>query len=80
MVRQCGNILEADKVLFKARKFLPQFVLAPLCPFLNLNLDRLSLLQLELEMNSTGYPDDHNFSELGYCGHTQYPQSNIFSD
>ena len=31
-------------------------------------------------MDSTGYPDDHNFSELGYCGHTQFPYSNIFLD
>ena len=30
MVRQCGNLLEADEVLFKARKYLPQFVLDPL--------------------------------------------------
>ena len=80
MVRQCGNLLEAGEVFFKARKYLPQFVFSPLCSFLNLNLDRLSLLQLELEMDSTGYPDDHNFVELGYCGHTQYPHSKIFLD
>ena len=29
MVRQCGNLLEADEVLFKARKFLPKLVLSP---------------------------------------------------
>ena len=71
MVRKCGNLLKADKVLFITRKFLPQFVLTPLRSFLNLNLDRLSLQQLECEMDSTGYPDDHNFFELGYCGHNQ---------
>ena len=80
MVRKCGNLLMADKVLFKTRKFFPRFVLAPLRSFLNLNLDRLSLLQLEREMYSTGYPDDHKFFELGYCGHTQYPHSKIFLD
>ena len=80
MVRKCGNHLKADKVLFKTRKFLPQFVLAPLRAFLNLKLDRLPLLQLKCEMDSTGYPDDHKFSELGYCGHTQYPHSKIFLD
>ena len=80
MVRQCGNLLEADEVLFKARKFLPQFVLAPLCSFLNLNLDRSSLLQLKIEMDATGYPDDHKFFDLVYCGHTQYPHSKIFLD
>ena len=73
MVRKCDDLLEADKVLFKTRKFLPQFVLAPLRAFLKLKLDRLSLLQLECEMDSTEYPDDHKFFELGYCGHTQYP-------
>ena len=31
-------------------------------------------------MDSTGYPDDHNLFELGYCGHTQFPYSNIFLD
>ena len=31
-------------------------------------------------MDSTGYPDDHNFFELGYCGHTQYPYSKMFLD
>ena len=80
MVRKCGNLLKADKVLFKTRKFLPKFVLDPLRGFLNLKLYRLSFLQLECEMDSTGYPDDHNFFELGYCGHTQYPHSNIFLD
>ena len=46
MVRKCGYLLKADKVLFKTRKFIPQFVLAPLGAFLNLKLDRLFLLQL----------------------------------
>ena len=31
-------------------------------------------------MDSTGYPDHHNFFELGYCGHTQFPHSNVFLD
>ena len=31
-------------------------------------------------MDSTGYPDDYNFFELGYCGHNQFPYSNIFLD
>ena len=61
----------ADNVLFKNSKIFPKFVLAPLRGFLNQKLDRLSLQQLECEIDSTGYPDDHNFFELGYCGHTQ---------
>ena len=43
-------------------------------------MDRLSLPQLERKMDSTGYPDHHNFFELGYCGHTQFPHSKIFLD
>ena len=31
-------------------------------------------------MDSNGYPDEHNFFELGYCGHTQFPYSQIFLD
>ena len=37
-------------------------------------------MRLEREIDSTGYPDDHKFFELGYCGHTQYPHSKIFLD
>ena len=80
MVKKYDCLLEADKVLFKTRKFLPKFVLAPLRGFLNSKLDRLSLQNIECEMNYTGYPDDHKFFELGYCGHTQYPHSKIFLD
>ena len=70
----------ADNVLFKNRKTFPKFLLAPLRGFLNQKLDRLSLQQIECEMNSTGYPDDHNFFEFRYFGHTQFPYSNIFLD
>ena len=64
----------------KNRKIFPKFVLAPLRRFLDSKLDRLSLQQLECEIDSTGYPDDHNFFELGYCGHNQFPHSKIFLD
>ena len=70
MVRRCGDFIEADKVLFKNRKTFPSFVLAPLRGFLNQKLDRLYPHQLECEMDSTGYPDDHKIFELEYCGHT----------
>ena len=80
MDRICEELIVADNVLFKNRKTLPICVLAPLRRFMNSKLDRLSLQQLECEMDSTGYPDDHNFSELVYCGHTQFPHSNIFLD
>ena len=80
MVRRCEELIEADNVLFKNSKIFPKFVLAPFRLFLDSKLDRLYLQQLGCEMDSTGYPDDHNFFELGYCGHTQFPYSNIFLD
>ena len=80
MYRRCEELIVVDNVLFKNMKTFPKFVLASLCGFLNSKLDKLSLQQLECEMDSTGYPDDHNFFELGYCGHTQYPDSKIFLD
>ena len=80
MDRRCGELIVADNFLFKNRKIFPKFVLAPLRGFLNQKLDRLYPQQLECEMDSTGYPDDHKFFEIGYCVHTQYPQSKIFLD
>ena len=78
MVRRCEELIEADNVLFKNMKIFPKFVLAPFGLFLDSKFYRLSLQQLACEMYSNGYPDDHNLFELGYCGHTQFPYSNIF--
>ena len=66
MDRRCEELIEADNVLFKNRKIFPKFVLASLRQFLDSKMDRLYLQQLELEMDSTGYPDYHNFFELRY--------------
>ena len=73
MDKRCEDLIEADNVLFKSRKIIPKYVLAPFCQFLDSRLDRLSLQQLECEIDSTGYPDDQNCFELGYCGYTQFP-------
>ena len=80
MVKRCEDLIEADNVLFKNSKIFPKCLLAPFHLFLDPKLDRLSLQQLEFEMDSTGYPDDYNFFELGYCGRTQFPYPNIFLD
>ena len=80
MVSRCEDLIEADNVQLKNRKIFPKFVLAPFRLFLDSKLDRLSLQPIECEMDSTGYPDDHNFFGLGYCGHTQFPHSKIFLD
>ena len=80
MERSCEELIEADNVWFKNRKIFPKVGLAPFRQFLDSKLDILSLQQFECEMDSTGYPDDHNFFELGYCVHTQFPHSKIFLD
>ena len=80
MKTRCEFIIKADNELFQKRTRKPMFVLTSFQHFLNSNLDRLSLQQLEFEMDSAGYPDKYNFFESGYCGHPQYPYSKIFLD
>ena len=76
----CEILIKADNVLFKKMTTKHKFVLTSFQHFLNSKLDRLFLQQLEFEMDSIGYPDDYNFFELGYCGHTEFPYSKIFLD
>ena len=76
----CEFIIEADNELFQNRTKKPMFVLCSFQQFLNSKLDRLSLQQLEYEMYFPDYPNKYNYFELGYCGHPQYPYSNIFLD
>ena len=65
-----------DDALFKNRPKRPAFVLRPLRSMLNFEVERLSLHQLEWEMDCTDYPVDYNFSEIGYCGHPNFPYAN----
>ena len=44
---------------------------------LNLEVNRLSLQKFEYEMDCTEYPVDYIFFEIGYCGHTNFPYTNI---
>ena len=64
METRCDLIIEADNKLFKNRTKKPTFVLCLFQQFLNSKLDRLSLQQLEYEMNFTDYPDKYNCFEL----------------
>ena len=61
MNTRCDLIIEADKKLFKNRTQKPTFVLFSFQKLLNSELDRLSLQQLECEMDRTDYPDKYNF-------------------
>ena len=44
---------------------------------LNLVIDRISLQQLEYEMERADLPDDYLFYEIGYCGHPTFPYKHI---
>ena len=61
MKTRCEFIIKADNEVFKKRSNKPMFVLTSFQYFLDSNLDRLSLQQLEFEMNSAGYPDKYSF-------------------
>ena len=44
---------------------------------LDFEVERLSLHQLEYEMDCIDYPVDYNCFETGYCGHLNFPYENI---
>ena len=44
---------------------------------LNHVVDRLSLLQLEYEVECIDLPGDYNCFEIGYCGHPDFPYAYI---
>ena len=61
MKTRCDFILEVDNELFNNRTQKPRFVLCSFQQILNPKLDRLSLQQLEYEMDYTDYPEKYNF-------------------
>ena len=61
MKKRCDLIIEADNKLFKNRTQEPTFILCSFQKLLNSKLDRLSLQQLECEMDRTDYPDKYKF-------------------
>ena len=65
---------------FRTGQKKPTFVLCLFQQFSNSKLDRLSLQQLDCEMDCIDYPDKYNFFEYGYCGHPKCPQSMFFLD
>ena len=44
---------------------------------LNLVVNRISLQQLEYEMERADLPDDYIFFEIGYCVHPSFPYAHI---
>ena len=80
MKTRCELIIKADNELFQKRTRKPMFVLTSFQHFLDSNLDRLYIQQLEFEIYSAGNPDKYNLFELGHCGHPHYPHSKIFLD
>ena len=63
MKTRCEFIIKADNELFHNKTRKPMFVLNSFQHLLKSNLDRLSLQQLECEIDSAGYPDKYNFKE-----------------
>ena len=56
------------------------FVLRLLKAVIKIALDRLSLQQLEYEMERADIPDDYNCFEIGNCGHPAFPYAHIQLD
>ena len=56
-----------DDDLFKNRSKRSTFVTRPFLTMLNLEVNIISLQQLEYEMDRTDYPIDYNCFEIGYC-------------
>ena len=73
----CYSIEIDDDSLFINMSKLLAFVLRPLKYMLNFEVDRLSLQQLEYEMDCTDYPVGYNFFEIGHFGHPNFPDANI---
>ena len=71
MKTRCEFIIEADNELIQNGTEKSTFVLCSFQQFLNSKLDRLSIQQLEYEMNFTDYTNKYNDFELVYCGHPQ---------
>ena len=67
-----------DGALFNNGSKIPSFVISPLKSVLNFEVYRLSLQQLEYEMDCTYNPVSCNFSEIVYCGHPNFPYANIW--
>ena len=62
---------------FINRSKIPTFVTRPFLTMLNLEVERISLQQLEYEMDRTDDPVDYNCFEIEYCGHLSFPYKNI---
>ena len=65
------------KICLRIGKKTYLFLLRPFLTILNLEVDRISLQKLEYEIDCTEYPVDYNFFETGYCGHPNFPNTNI---
>ena len=61
MKKHCLSLKSKDDELFKIRSKIPAFVLNPLKDMLNLVVYRISLQQLEHEMERADLPDDYFF-------------------
>ena len=75
----CELIIEADNELFQNRTKKPTFVLCSFQPFLSSKLDRLSLQQLECEMDSADYHDKYKIFNIRILWSPSVPLLKYFS-
>ena len=73
----CLSLKIDDDDVFKNSSKRPIFVIRPFLTMLNIEVDRISLQQLEYEMDRTDYPVDYKSFDIGYCGHPNFPYTNI---
>jgi hypothetical protein len=68
----CTALKEKDDNFFTDDETVQDHTIAllPLKSYLDQNLDRISLLDLENEMDREDLPDNFSFFEIAYCGHT----------
>ena len=73
----CLYIKSEYYALFKNGFLKTAFVLRPLNAFLKSEVDRLSLQQLEYEIDRADLSDDYNCLEIGYYGYPTFPYAHI---
>ena len=72
----CLSLKAQNDVMFRNRE-KSGFLLKPLKAMFDHVVDRLSLQQLEYEMERADLPDDYIFFKIGYCGHPAFLYARI---
>ena len=74
---RCYSLQIDDDALFENIPKRTAFVIRPLNPMPNFEVNRLYFQQLEYKMDCTGYPVNYIYFEIGCCGNPNFPYENI---